>query len=144
MDSVKVKDFIETYCDAPPEPESQIVLATKEEIIDNFISTIKNLSVDTHNLIKYKMPDEFVTRIDKVDFWRFIISFIDGNMGFEDYNLGEHKSELVFDSEYKYLGYRQYFLVSEKVDPDYPNYHEDWVAIDINKVNKIVFRIYKK
>ena len=37
-----------------------------------------------------------------------------------------------------------FLRVEEKVYPDYPDYHEDWIALDINKVNKIVFRIYKK
>lgn len=63
-----MEDFINTYCSIPPEPESSIVPVTEEEIIDNIISYIKTSCIDTHNLVKYKMPIEFYGRIDKDKF----------------------------------------------------------------------------
>ena len=144
MEESKIKDFIDTYCDMPPEPESTIIQVTEEEIIDNFISYIKNTCIDTHTLVKYKMPAEFYDRIDKDEFWGIIINFVCFNMGFDDYNLGEHKAERVHDTDYPYLGYGEYFLVSEKKYVDYDDYIEDYIALEIHKVDKIVFRIYKK
>ena len=108
------------------------------------MSHIKNTCVDTYTLVKYKMPLEFYGRIDKDKFWGIIISFITRNMGFEDHNLGEWKAEQVYDSDYEYLEYGEYFLMTEKKYEGRDDYVEDYVAIDIRKIDKIVFRIYKK
>ena len=89
MEESNIKDFIDTYCSIPPETKSSIIPVTEEEIIDNFISYIKNTCIDTHTLIKYKMPTEFYGRIDKDKFWKIVIYFVSYRMGFEDYNLGK-------------------------------------------------------
>jgi hypothetical protein len=139
-----VKDFIDTYCSIPPEPESLITSVTEEEIIDSFISYIKNTCVDTHTLIKYIMPTKFYGRIEKDKFWEIIICFISRDMRFEDYNLGEWKTERVYDTNYDCLDYGEYFLVSEKKYVEHDDYIEDLIALELHKVDKIVFRIYKK
>ena len=144
MEESNIKDFIDTYCSIPPETKSSIIPVTEEEIIDNFISYIKNTCIDTHTLIKYKMPTEFYGRIDKDKFWKIVIYFVSYRMGFEDYNLGESKTELVYETDYDYLGYAQYFLVTEKKYIEYDNYIEDRIALEIHKVDKIVFHVYKK
>ena len=156
MEESKIKDFIDTYCSIPPEPKLLIVPVTEEEIIDNIISYIKNTCIDTHTLIKYKMPTEFYGRIDKDKFWEIVIRFVSYRMDFEDYNLGEWKAERVYNTNYDNLGYGQYFLVSEKKYIKYDHniedyiqdyiedYIEDYIALEIHKVDKIVFRVYKK
>lgn len=144
METSKMADFISTYCGIPPEPEPSIVQVTEEEVIDNFTSYIKNTCVDEHNLVKYTMPIEFYGKIDKNQFWRNIIDFITREMDFEDYNLGEWKPELVYNTDYSSLGYKEFFLVTEKKYADYDNYVEDYIALEIDKIDKIVFRIYKK
>lgn len=144
MEESNIKDFIDTYCSIPPKPKSSIIPVTVEEIIDNFISYIENTCIDTHTLIKYKMPTEFYGRIDKDKFWEIVIHFVSYVMNFEDYNLGEWKTEPVYDTNYDNLGYGQYFLVSEKKYVEYDDYIEDWIALEIHKVDKIVFRVYKK
>jgi hypothetical protein len=144
MEESNIKDFIDTYCSIPPEPKSSIIPVTDEEIIDKFISYIKNTCIDTHTLVKYKMPNEFYGRIDKDKFWEIVIHIVDYVMNFEDYNLGEWKTEPVYNTNYDHLGYRQYFLVSEKKYVEYDDYIEDWIALEIHKIDKIVFRIYKK
>ena len=143
MEPSKIKDFISTYCGIPSESPSNIVSVTEEEIIDNFITYIKNICINQHNLVKYKMPTEFYGRVDKNQFWRIIIDFITREMDFEDYNLGEWKPELVYSTEYTMLRNKEFFLVTEKKYTDYDNYVEDYIALDINKIDKIVFRIYK-
>jgi hypothetical protein len=158
METSKMADFISTYCDIPSEPKSSFVQVTEEEVIDNFTSYIKNTCVDEHNLVKYKMSNEFYGKIDKNEFWRIIIDFITREMGFDNFNLGEWKPELVYNSDYSSLGYKEYFLVTEKkYDTNYDtnyvtnyvtnydtNYVEDYIALEIDKIDKIVFRIYKK
>lgn len=144
METSNIKDFISTYCDIPPEPKLLIVPLSEEEIINNFITYIKNNCINEHNLIKYKMPSEFHGKIHKHKFWSVIIDFITREMGFEDYNLGEWKPELVYSNDYNNLGYKEYFLVSEKKYDNYDDYVEDYIAIGIDKIDKIVFRIYKK
>lgn len=142
MDPSKMTDFISTYCGIPP--KSSIVQVTEEEIIDNFTSYIKDTCTNTHNLVKYTMPTEFYGKINKIEFWRIIIDFISLEMGFEDYNLGEWKPELVYNTDYTMLGYKEFFLVTEKKYADHDNYVEDYIAIGIDKIDKIIFRIYKK
>lgn len=144
MEESNIKDFIDTYCSIPPQPKSSNIPVTEEEIIDNFISYIKNTCIYTHTLIKYKMPTEFYDRIDKDKFWEIVICFVSYRMGFDDYNLGEWKTEPVYNTNYDNLGYGQYFLVSEKKYVEYDDYIEDWIALGSLKVDKIVFRIYKK
>ena len=144
MEESEIKGFINTYCSIPPEPKSLIVSVTKEEIINNFISYIKDTCSETHTLIKYKMPAEFYGKIEKNEFWEIIVGFIDYKMNFDNYNLGEHKAEPVYDTDYTNLKYGQYFLVSEKKYEEYDGYIEDWIALQIDKVDKIIFRIYKK
>lgn len=65
-------------------------------------------------------------------------------INFEDHNLGEHKAEQVYDSDYKYLGYGEYFLVTEKKYDEHDDYIAEYIALEIHKIDKIVFRIYKK
>ena len=36
------------------------------------------------------------------------------------------------------------WVVSEKKYVEYDDYIEDWIALKIHKIDKIIFRIYKK
>jgi hypothetical protein len=145
MEDSKTKDFIDTYCSIPPahEPEP-IIMITEKQIIDNFMSHIENTCVDTHNVVKYKMPIEFYGKIDKKKFWEIVITFISRTMNFEDYNLGEWKPEQIYDTSYDWLDYRVYFLVWERKYDKNDEYSVDHIAVDIHNIDKIVFRIYKK
>jgi len=138
------KDFINKYCGVPLESTKAIIEAvTEQEIIKHFTTYIEEKCIDKITLIEYRMPEEFCGRIERGKFFQIICSFLLFQMEFEIYDPGSGKMEEIFDWNYETIEFKNYYCIAEIQNKFYPDYYQDFACLDINKITKIVFRIYK-
>jgi hypothetical protein len=136
--------FFDKYCGTPSHTISTPI--TKQNVIDHFtkyIDTYCTTSKDQVCDIKYSFPSEFIGRISTCDFWFYIVNFLENDMLFKQIKQKMCTSGMLFDSDYKIMPFKSYYIVTQQQASQHGEYFvQDYYAIDYN-INFVVFRIYK-
>ena len=95
--------------------ESKVeIIVTKEDVIKDFKSYIKEKYIDIDTIIEYRMPENFVEKITKEDFWQIIFTFVRDEMNFECFDLGTgHFDDWGLVKQYGELELNTYYTVCE-------------------------------
>lgn len=135
------QEFISKYSTIPYIFGPFIEPATEEEVIDHFTSYIKEKCIEPITIVQYYMPEQFVDRISKKDFWRYICGFLSNKMDFE-------LDGPYYGLEYIYIPYEEmdfktyYCIHHYRPFSDIPDCIEDSLCADVTMIDKVVFRIY--
>ncbi len=136
--------FIAKYCTLPTKCGPEIVPATEEEVIQHFTKYIEEKCINPITLIQYSMPEEFKPRISKEEFWGYICSFLNYEMGFDYYDPGLGKMDEVWDSTYEDedFEFKFYYMVHERPYKYDEELFQQFACNDLTKITKVVFRIF--
>jgi hypothetical protein len=134
--------FLSTFCGAPVVPK--ILPITEQDVIDHFTSCIENSCTGQDTVVKYSMPTEFYGLICSINFWSIITSFLRNHMKFSIIKADYYSTGMLFDSDYNSMPFKSYYCVTQKQASQHGEYFtQDYNCTDDNKINFVVFRIYK-
>jgi hypothetical protein len=134
--------FLSTFCGAPVVPKIQPL--TEKEVIDHFTSYIEQTCKDECTIVKYSMPKEFYGRINSINFWQIICSFLSNQMKFKIISSNYFGIGMLFECDYNLMSFKTFYCVSQRESSQHGEYFmQDYNCKDYDKIDFVVFRIYK-
>ena len=134
--------FLSTFCSAPVVPK--ILPVTEQDVITHFTTYIEKSCIEQVTVVKYLMPKEFYGRICSINFWTIISSFLRNQMKFSIIKTKSYSTGMLFDSDYNSMPFQKFYLVTQEEKTQHGEYWmQDYNCMDDNKINFVVFRIYK-
>lgn len=123
------------------DPEEIIV--TKEDVIKDFKSYIKEKYINIDTIIEYRMPEKFVGKITKEDFWKIIFTFVSDKMNFECFDLGTgHFDDWELVKQYEELELNTYYTICEISNLHYPEIKTEALGpVTFDSLVLLAFRI---